>query len=249
MATPTITSVTPRKGAGGATVTITGTNFGASGGSVKIGGETSTPGTWSATSIVVTLPATPALLGICDVQVLTTADGNVTQPGGIYVYDATEKKSNDEKDTGDLSEVFVDGLQVGYCVGPVGIGQEMRILDSIPNDMGGVPVLTKILGKSGSLSLTFRQINLANWALALAGTPTGTGDTGEIALSGGVGTVVDRSVMVLDKGGRGYYLYRCQVVNPSGISMEPENWLDMPLSMRVLPMATAGRELGRIVLP
>ena len=255
MAAATITAVSPRKAvrgeAGtGTLITITGTNFEAAGGSVTIGGQAVITGTWSDTSITCYAddsPATP--LGPQDIVVAPATNTAATAKKAVYIYDSTSEKDTAEKDTGDLSEVFIDGLHVGYCVGPVDIGQEMRILDSIPNDTGGIPVLTKILGKGGSLALTFRQINLANWALALVGTSTGTGDTGEIALSGATGTVADHNVMILDAGGRGYYLYRCQVVNPSGISLQPENWLDMPLTMRVLPLTSSGREIGRIVLP
>src|SRR4029077_1663623 len=58
--TPTITSVSPTSGAVGATVTITGTNFGTSQGSstVSFGGTAATTFSgWSATSIGVTVPA------------------------------------------------------------------------------------------------------------------------------------------------------------------------------------------------
>ena len=55
---PTISSFNPTTGTPGTTVTITGTNFGAtqSGGSVKFNGVIATPTTWSATSIVVSVP-------------------------------------------------------------------------------------------------------------------------------------------------------------------------------------------------
>ena len=57
--TPTITSLNPATGGVGATVTITGTNFGATQGSstITFNGMVGTPTSWSATSIVVPVPA------------------------------------------------------------------------------------------------------------------------------------------------------------------------------------------------
>ena len=53
--TPNITSLSPTTGAAGTSVTITGTNFGATQGSstVTFNGTAATPTSWSATSITV----------------------------------------------------------------------------------------------------------------------------------------------------------------------------------------------------
>jgi len=55
---PSITSLSPTSGVVGTSVTITGTNFGATQGTstVKFNGTTATPTSWSATSIVVPVP-------------------------------------------------------------------------------------------------------------------------------------------------------------------------------------------------
>jgi YD repeat-containing protein len=57
--TPTISTLSPTSGAVGASVTITGTNFGATQGTstVKFNGTTATPTSWSATSIVAPVPS------------------------------------------------------------------------------------------------------------------------------------------------------------------------------------------------
>src|SRR5260221_14428886 len=57
-AAPTISNLSPPTGAVGATVTITGTNFGSSQGTstVKFNGTTATATSWGTTSIVVTVP-------------------------------------------------------------------------------------------------------------------------------------------------------------------------------------------------
>jgi hypothetical protein len=58
-AAPSITSLSPTAGPVGAVVTITGSNFGAAQGAstIKFNGTTATPTSWSATSIVVPVPA------------------------------------------------------------------------------------------------------------------------------------------------------------------------------------------------
>ena len=58
VAAPSITSVSPTSGAVGASVTITGTNFGSTqgSGSVSFNGAAATIGSWSSTSIVATVP-------------------------------------------------------------------------------------------------------------------------------------------------------------------------------------------------
>src|SRR6266849_1381911 len=57
-ANPTITSLTPNSGAVGASVTIAGSNFGATQGTstVTFNGTTATATSWSATSIVAVVP-------------------------------------------------------------------------------------------------------------------------------------------------------------------------------------------------
>ena len=55
--TPSISGLNPSSGAVGTSVTITGTNFGASQGVVTFNGTAGTPTSWSATSIVVPVPS------------------------------------------------------------------------------------------------------------------------------------------------------------------------------------------------
>jgi hypothetical protein len=56
---PSLTGLSPTTGPVGTSVTITGTNFGATQGTstVKFNGTTATPTSWSATSIVAPVPA------------------------------------------------------------------------------------------------------------------------------------------------------------------------------------------------
>src|SRR5579863_4403630 len=57
-ATPSVTNLSPNSGAVGASVTITGTNFGSTqaDSTVAFNGTAATPTEWDATSIVVTVP-------------------------------------------------------------------------------------------------------------------------------------------------------------------------------------------------
>jgi hypothetical protein len=55
--TPVISNLTPTAGQVGTSVTITGINFGSSQGQVLFNGTAATPTSWSATSIVVPVPA------------------------------------------------------------------------------------------------------------------------------------------------------------------------------------------------
>jgi uncharacterized protein (TIGR03437 family) len=75
--TPAITNLSPTSGTVGTTVTITGTNFGTTQGTstVKFNGVTATVSSWSATSIVVLVPAS-AITG----NVVVTV-GGVSSPG------------------------------------------------------------------------------------------------------------------------------------------------------------------------
>src|SRR5712692_10413160 len=76
---PSITSLSPTSGAVGASVTITGSNFGSSQGSgtVKFNGTTATPTSWSSTSIVATVP-TGATTGNVVVTVSGKASNGVS---------------------------------------------------------------------------------------------------------------------------------------------------------------------------
>jgi len=79
-AAPSITSLSPTSGAVGASVTITGTSFGSTQGTstVKFNGTTaSTIGSWSATSIIATVP-TGATTGSVVVTVSGAASNGVS---------------------------------------------------------------------------------------------------------------------------------------------------------------------------
>src|SRR5882762_8279058 len=78
-ASPTITTLSPTSGAVGASVTITGTNFGSTKGSstVKFNGTTANTTTWGSTSITATVP-TGATTGNVVVTVSNRASNGVS---------------------------------------------------------------------------------------------------------------------------------------------------------------------------
>lgn len=84
-ASPSITSVSPTSGAVGASVTITGTNFGSSQGSstVKFNGKTATATSWSSTSIVATVPS-----GATTGNVVVTVSGTASNGKSFTVVSA-----------------------------------------------------------------------------------------------------------------------------------------------------------------
>ena len=82
---PTITGITPTKGpaAGGAVVTITGTNL--SGGAVSFGSTAATGASCSASSCTAT---SPTGTGTVDITVATTAGISATRPADQFTYQA-----------------------------------------------------------------------------------------------------------------------------------------------------------------
>jgi hypothetical protein len=82
IATPSITSLSPNAGPVGASVTITGANFGSSqgGSTVTFNGTLATAGSWSATSIVVTVPS-----GATTGNVIVTVGGVASNGVGFTV--------------------------------------------------------------------------------------------------------------------------------------------------------------------
>src|SRR5207244_3819599 len=85
LAAPSITSLAPTSGAVGASVTITGTNFGATQGTstVTFNGTATTPTSWSATSI-----AAPVPTGATSGNVIVTVGGVASNGASFTVLQA-----------------------------------------------------------------------------------------------------------------------------------------------------------------
>src|SRR2546426_940490 len=113
-ASPKITSLSPTSGAVGTSVTVTGTNFGASQGTstVTFNGTAATPTSWSATSIVAPVPA-----GATTGNVVVTV-GGVASVGVSFTVLATPSISSLSPSSGTVgTSVTVTGTNFGATQG------------------------------------------------------------------------------------------------------------------------------------
>src|SRR5215213_1846420 len=109
---PAITNVSPAAGPVGTSVTITGSNFGATQGSstVKFNGITATPGSWSNTNITCAVPA-----GATTGPVVVTAGGNASNGFTFTVADvgAITGTVSRASDAAAINGALVEALQSG----------------------------------------------------------------------------------------------------------------------------------------
>jgi len=111
---PSITSLSPTAGAVGATVTITGTNFGSTQGTstAAFNGTTATITSWSATSIVATVP-TGATTG----NVVVTVSGNASNGVSFTVVPAPSVSTLSPTTGAVGAEVAITGANFGATQG------------------------------------------------------------------------------------------------------------------------------------
>jgi hypothetical protein len=126
--------------AGGAPVTISGTNFGATKGSVFFGNLPATVTSWSATSITVTAPpydqpqgTIGTAGGSADVTVATASPSKSSSPGESSVFHFTGGTSGSPEPIVDYS---------GPMAGPVAGGNTVTIVGSGFEEAGGVTGVT-----------------------------------------------------------------------------------------------------------
>lgn len=236
-----ITKISPIgavRGATGTVITITGTGFGATQdtSTLKIGAVAVIAAGWGDTSITCEAddsPATP--LGAQDVEIVV-GGVTVTVEDSIYIRDTTEEFDPDELIGGFLNRVYIDGLHVGYLSGDMDIGTTDTALDYQPNNLRG-PVKTLITKRVGEIKFNLGQPNGANLGMALGGTWDSTNK--RVTVSGSR-TVAEHSVLVEDKKDsdgtvrNSYFIPRCQVVAPTHIVLNPEKYLELPVTLRAL---------------
>ena len=101
---PALTSLSPTSGLVGTSVTITGTNFGATQGTstVRFNGVTAAPASWSATSIVVPVPA-----GATTGNVVVTVGGDASNGLAFAVYHPRDLTDANDFDGDKKSDVIV----------------------------------------------------------------------------------------------------------------------------------------------
>ena len=114
LATPDIAGLSPTSGAVGATVTITGTNFGATKGTstVTFNGTTGIPTNWSATTITIQVPS-----GATTGNVVVTVGGVISNGVPFTVLTTPNITNLNPQSAGEASPVTITGTNFGATQG------------------------------------------------------------------------------------------------------------------------------------
>ena len=228
----------------GDVLTISGSGFGSTAGTVACGETALTDVTWGATSLTGTLPA-ECPLGLYDVIVTPDGGSAVSAPAAVFVCGGDSGFHVDQVRLGKLARLYVDGQHIGYCEDSVSIDRKFETKDFKPNDRNAV-VKTFTVGVDDTIKFTIAQVNGPNLALVFSGrwdavrkTVTLTGDD----------QVGEHSVAWVDAAGVAYVFPRCQLIDPPGLTLNATDTVRFPLTMRVLAADTAGENVGYIAFP
>jgi YD repeat-containing protein len=139
---PSITSLSPNTGAVGSSITVAGSNFGATqgNGNVKFNGTTATITSWSASSIVAVVPA-----GATTGNVVVTAAGGVSSGGVTFTVTPAPAISSLSPNSGAIgSSVTIAGSNFGPSQGngSVKFNGKTETITSWSSTSIGVSVLT-----------------------------------------------------------------------------------------------------------
>lgn len=229
----TITEFSARVVQRGGTITVTGTGFGSSQGTgtILIGGIAPTSITWGATSIAGTIANTTPF-GAADVVITPDGAAAVTADRALVVIDPTSNNSTSEIMITDTTQaVYVDGIHVGYVQGGKRFRPAMDTID-IMADNSLQPIDTRVLRRSGELSLTFAQINGDNLALAL----DADYDDPQNEVTNKTGTsVATHDVVLVYSSGIKEMFPKCQVLTPSELAYTPGQQAALSVVFRCLP--------------
>lgn len=236
-----ITSISPFFVTEGDEVTIIGTDFGATGGTATLGGVALTSTTWAATKIIGKV-GTSATLGDATLVVTTSTTVSTTAADIAYIYGA-DNYSTTELKLGTMSRMYMDGLHVGYLQDTVEIMPSTDVKDYIPNDQNTI-VKTFIIKNNLSVKFTLSQINPVTMAAVVGGTYTLATKT---IVLGNATTVPEVSLAWEDASGVFYYIPRCQLIEPSNITLNATDNQSLPVTYRALPN-TAGT-VAQITFP
>lgn len=253
MPAPTITTVAPFGAiVASTTITITGTNYGATQdtSTVKIGAtvETATAVTvvsWGATSITCKAGAgTPVT--VQNVYVTVGTD-TATATDAVNVLSADDYDTTEIK-LGTMSKMYMNGLHVGYLQDNVEIQPSSENKDYVPNS-SYMPVVTKVIRANCNLRFTISQINAKNIAIATNSKYTEATKTVEfrdtpVTLDGTPG-ISAYELFWTDASGTSYYFPNTQVTEPTNIVLNAQDFMSLPIAMRALP-DTSGL-VGRLI--
>jgi RHS repeat-associated protein len=225
---PVITNLSPISGAVGASVTITGTNFGAiqDRSTVSFNGVASTPTSWGASSIVVPVPAGAATNG----NVMVAVNGVNTNGVAFTVTPAISGLSPNSGDPG--SVVTITGTNFGTSQGTGGVTfnglaaavsswSDRSLTVFVPNGAttGNVVVTTSAGLTSNGLSFTVTD----TFAITLLQPTSGPIGSTVIITGGGFGATQGTSTVSFD-----------------GITATVSSWSDTQIVATVPPGAATG---------
>lgn len=253
MATPTVTSIEPyagSRGESGTLLTINGTNFEAlqGTGSVTIGAVAVIVDSWADTQITCYAddsPATP--LGAQDVVLTNDTGDSVTKTKAVHIYDATDNESDSEVQIGNIGKVYVDGVDIGQIQGSVDISQSRRLLPYKPSHKQHT-TFERELEKNVSISFVMDQVNGDNLALFSGGTFSSASNILTVT-SPGTANISEHSVYLTDSAGCTYFVPRCRIPDLGAMSLAPETWKGLPLTLQALPVDDTTSLVYQMKLP
>lgn len=241
----TITKVSSQFAQRGAEITITGTGFGATQGTgtVTVGAKALTSVTWGDTSIVGTL-ASDTPYGAQDVVVTPDGGSATTSEKGVYCYDPTNNKLADSVMFGQVSEVFLDGEQVGFTSTGVTIAAATQTIEYTPDDRFE-PVAQKTFTAAKSATIKFDQIDGELLATLLGGTYDSTSKTVTVACNAEYG---EHSIAVKETDGRIWLLKRVKLSGDVTVTLNKE-FGGIPTTWDVLGLNDPTQKAIEVVFP
>lgn len=248
----TITRVSPLKairGATGTAITITGTGFVATQttGTLTIGGQAVIVDTWSDTSIVCHAdddPATP--LGVGDVVITPSTGTAATLVDAIMIVDATDNKTVADVEFGMVSEIYLDGEQIGLTgEDGVDIAINSQSIGWTPDD-GFVEALDKTYVSGAQVTIRPAQFFQSGAKLVklLGGSYDITSKT--VTVVGGAAHD-EHSLLIVEDSGMQILFPRCKLLGDLTWSLNKQ-WKSLPATFKVLRPAIPTEPLYKMYL-
>ncbi len=226
--TPTITSLSPTSGAVAASVTITGTNFGATQGTstVTFNGTVATPGSWNATSIVVPVP-TGATTGNVAVTV-----GGVASTGSAFTVLPTPSITTVSPTSGVVGTmVTITGTNFGASQGSSAVKFNGTTATPTSWSNGSIVVPVPTGATTGNVAVTGNGVVSNGLSFTVS---AGLSITGISPTSGNIGKLVTIS------GASFGAAQGISTVFLNGTAISNVDWSDTSLGVTVPPGATSG---------
>lgn len=234
MPIPTITSISPKFVKSGDTISIVGTNFGASQGTSTItisGVALAATVSWAATAISGTCP-TISTKGAVDV-VLTIGTDVVTLEKGIFVYDATDNDDLSKAPIQTVTGIYMDGLHVGKTVKGFGLNDGNTFLRIKTDDSLSTQDILRN-GADPTMSFTLLQITGPNLAAVLNG--SWTVGLKRVTVNGASTALTEHSLAIVLGDGTHLVVPRFKFANNAALNFVAGAQTEMPMSADVLAL-------------